>query len=208
MTGDDLKAMLLATAAAMDASKDQLCALDGEIGDADHGIAMSRGFGAIRTALDDLTGETPTGVFNAAARAFLNEVGASSGPLYATAFMRAAAILKGKETVGANEARDIVVSMADGIAKRGKAERGDKTMLDAWGPASEAIQRTTPQSVLEVFKTSAEAAKIGAEETVNMLAKKGRAARLGVRSLGHRDPGAVSAALILDAMAAHLEENS
>ena len=81
-------------------------------------------------------------------------------------------------------------------------------MLDAWGPASEAIQRTTPQSVLEVFKTSAEAAKIGAEETVNMLAKKGRAARLGVRSLGHRDPGAVSAALILDAMAAHLEENS
>ena len=205
MNGDDIKAMLLAAADAMDAARDDLCALDGEIGDADHGIAMSVGFGAIRTALGDLNGETPTEVFNAAAKAFLNAVGASSGPLYATAFMRAGAATKGKDVLRDSDVPALVAAMAEGIAHRGKAERGDKTMIDAWGPAAEAAEEAAGQPAAAVLLAAAEAATAGAEATAAMQARLGRAARLGMRSLGHKDPGAVSAALLLHAMAGSLE---
>ncbi len=205
MNGDDIKAMLLAAADAMDAARDELCALDGEIGDADHGIAMSVGFSAIRTALGDLDGAAPAEVLNAAAKSFLNAVGASSGPLYATAFMRAGAVTKGKDALQDSEVPALVAAMADGIAHRGKAERGDKTMIDAWGPAAEAAEAAAGRSAVAVFQVAAEAAEAGADATSGMQARLGRAARLGVRSLGHRDPGAVSAALLLRAMAGSLE---
>ena len=202
-----MKTMLLAAADAMDAARDELCALDGEIGDADHGIAMSGGFGAIRAALNDLDGGAPTEELNTAAKAFLNAVGASSGPLYATALMRAGAAVKGKELLGDEEAPVIVAAMAEGIAHRGKAERGDKTMLDAWGPASDAALAATGQPAAVVFHAAADAAEAGAEATAEMQAKLGRAARLGARILGHRDPGAVSAAMLLRAMAESLEQS-
>ncbi|MCG6885227.1 MAG: dihydroxyacetone kinase subunit L [Silicimonas sp.] len=204
MTGDDIKAMLLAVADAMDAARDELCALDGEIGDADHGIAMSGGFGAVRTALSGMDGGTPTEVFNAAAKSFLNAVGASSGPLYATAFMRAGAAVKGSEVLSDADAPALVEAMAEGISHRGKAEPGDKTMLDAWAPAAEAARAAAGQPAAEVFAAAATAAEKGAEATSQMQAKLGRAARLGARSLGHRDPGAVSAAMMLRAMTAAL----
>lgn len=205
MTGDDVKAMFLAMADAMDAARDELCTLDGVIGDADHGVAMSGGFGAVRSALTDLDAPTPTEVFNTSAKAFLNTVGASSGPLYATAFMRAGAAMKGKETLADDDAPLIVTAMADGIAHRGKAERGDKTMLDAWGPAADAAEAALGQPAASVMRAAATAAKAGAEATSDMQAKLGRAARLGARSLGHPDPGATSAAMLLDAMATSLE---
>lgn len=198
--------MLLAVADAMDAERDALCALDGEIGDADHGVAMAGGFGAIRTAFAELDGATPTDVLNLAAKAFLNAVGASSGPLYATAFMRAGMAVKGKEVLDQEDAPTLIAAMAEGIAHRGKAERGDKTMLDAWGPASDAAMAAAGQPAAAVFHAAADAADAGAEATAEMLAKLGRAARLGARSLGHKDPGAVSAAILLRAMAKNLGE--
>lgn len=201
MNGNDVKAMLLAAADAMDTARDELCALDGEIGDADHGVAMAGGFGAIRTAMEELDGAAPTDVLNAAAKAFLNAVGASSGPLYATAFMRAGAAVKGKEVLGDEDAPALVAAMAEGIAHRGKAARGDKTMLDAWGPASDAAIAATGEAAATVFHVAAEAAAAGADATSEMQAKLGRAARLGARSLGHKDPGAASAAILLRAMA-------
>ncbi|WP_170603635.1 dihydroxyacetone kinase subunit DhaL [Ruegeria arenilitoris] len=207
MDGNDVKAMLLAAADAMDAARDELCALDGEIGDADHGVAMAGGFGAIRTALVELDGVAPTEVLNAAAKAFLNAVGASSGPLYATAFMRAGAAVKGKDVLGDGDAPGLIVAMAEGIAHRGKAERGDKTMLDAWGPASDAATASAGKPAATVFHAAADAAEAGAEATVEMQARLGRAARLGARSLGHKDPGAASAAVLLRAMARTLEES-
>ncbi|MEM6323316.1 MAG: dihydroxyacetone kinase subunit DhaL [Pseudomonadota bacterium] len=197
----DIRAMLVAAADAMDAARDELCALDGEIGDADHGVAMAGGFGAIRTAMADLDGAAPTEVFNTAGKAFLNAVGASSGPLYATAFMRAGAAVKGKESVGDDEAAALIAAMAEGIAHRGKASPGDKTMLDAWAPASEAASSASGQPAGAVFRAAAQAAEQGAEATAQMQAKLGRAARLGARSLGHKDPGATSAAMLLHAMA-------
>lgn len=199
-TAEDLSRALIAVADSMDANRDMLCALDGEIGDADHGIAMAEGFGAVRTALAE-TPATPTDVFNIAAKAFLNAVGASSGPLYATAFMRAGAAVKGQDALDDAQAPTLIAAMVEGITHRGKASVGDKTMLDAWHPAAEAALAATGRPFADVFADAAEAAQAGAEDTRAMQAQLGRAARLGERSVGHMDPGAVSAALLLRAMA-------
>lgn len=207
MTGDDIKAMLLSVADAMDAAREELCVLDGVIGDADHGIAMAGGFGAVRTAVSDMEGATPTEVFHAAARSFLNAVGASSGPLYATAFMRAGAAVKGKDRLEDADAPILVAAMAEGVAHRGKASRGDKTMLDAWAPAAEAAESAAGKSAGAVFAAAADAAAAGAEATAQMEARLGRAARLGARSVGHKDPGAASAAVMLRAMAESLSRD-
>ncbi|MDJ0628745.1 MAG: dihydroxyacetone kinase subunit DhaL [Rhodobacter sp.] len=201
VTSADLIRAFGAIADRMTAERDALCALDGEIGDGDHGIGMALGFGAVREALDGLDGgASPTDVLNTAARSFLSSVGASTGPLYATALMRAAAAVKGKDGLEDADAAAIVAAMAEGIAHRGKAEIGQKTMLDAWGPAAEAAKSATG-SFAQVLAAAAEAAHRGAEGTAGMQASMGRAARLGERSLGHRDPGAVSAAMIVGVLA-------
>ena len=208
MNGEDVKALLVRIADVMDENRDALCALDGEIGDADHGIAMSGGFGAVRQAVSEMQGGTPTEVFNTAAKAFLNAVGASSGPLYATALMRAGASVKGKDVIEAGDIAGLVPAMAEGIAHRGKANVGDKTMLDAWQPAADAAQSTDGEPAA-ALANAADAAETGAEATADMLANLGRSARLGERSLGHKDPGAVSAAIMVRTMAtvvAELEE--
>lgn len=136
----DLKRMFDAIAVAIEADKDRLCHLDGVIGDADHGIAMALGFNAVRDALAplDLAATEPTALLNMAAKSFLNAVGASSGPLYATAFMRAAAAVKGKTTLADADVVALFQAMAQGMRDRGKAEIGEKTMIDAWLPAAEA----------------------------------------------------------------------
>lgn len=176
----------------MTAAREELCRLDGLIGDADHGIAMAQGMNAAADAVA-ATGGTIADQFNAAAKAFLNAVGASSGPLYATAFMRAARVADGRATIPLAEAPQIIVAMAEGIAHRGKGAPGQKTMLDAWGPAADAA----PQGLAAMAK----AAEAGADATRAMQATLGRAARLGERSRGHVDPGAVSAAIIIRTMA-------
>ena len=201
MGGDDIKAMLIAVADAMADSRDELCALDGQIGDADHGIAMAGGFAAVRVALAELEGATPTEVFNTAARSFLNAVGASCGPLYATALMRAGQAVKGKHVLKDADAPALIAAMAEGIAHRGKASAGDKTMLDAWAPAAAAAADHAGQRFAIVLDAAALAARTGAEATAPMQARLGRAARLGARAVGHVDPGAASAAILLRAMA-------
>ena len=120
--------------------------------------------------------------------------------------MRAGAAVKGIQALGDAEAPVIVSAMAEGIAHRGKAERGDKTMLDAWGPASDAALAASGQPASAVLHAAADAAQAGAEATADMQARLGRAARLGARSLGHKDPGAASAAMLLRAMAEGVEQ--
>lgn len=199
--GDTIRTMLLAAAEAMEAQRDALCALDGEIGDGDHGVAMAGGFRAVREALAARDGGAPSELLSLAARSFLNAVGASSGPLYATALLRAAAAVKGRDVLTDADAPALIGAMAEGIAHRGKASAGDKTMLDAWQPAAEAAAAHAGRDFDEVFAHAAAAAEAGAEATRTMQARLGRAARLGARSVGHRDPGAVSAAILLRAMA-------
>lgn len=203
MDGNDIRAMVAAIAADLEAQKDELCRLDGLIGDADHGIAMALGFGAARDATEALEpGAEPTALLNAAAKAFLNAVGASSGPLYATALMRAAAAVKGRATLGEADVVAMVAAMAAGIRDRGKAEPGQKTMLDAWAPAAEAAEaaRAEGRNLAGCLDAAVAAARDGAEATKEMLAGKGRAERLGERALGHVDPGAASAVVVIEAV--------
>lgn len=202
ITSDRLIAMFTAVASSIEADKDRLCALDGVIGDADHGIAMALGFGAVRDALAPLDAADPATIFNTAAKSFLNAVGASSGPLYATAFMRAAASVKGKARLSEADFVAAFQAMAKGIQDRGKAEIGEKTMVDAWAPAARAAARSHEEgsSIATSLEAAVAAAKAGAESTKAMVASKGRAERLGERSLGHIDPGAASAVTVIEAM--------
>jgi len=198
-----LKEMFGAIAAAIEAERDRLCALDGVIGDADHGIAMALGFGAARDAVAALDGSTdPTALLNTAAKAFLNAVGASSGPLYATAFMRAAAAVKGKQALDDADVVTMFQAMAKGIADRGKATIGEKTMIDAWLPAADAAgaAHQNGENLSESLSAAVDAARAGTEATKSMIATKGRSARLGERSLGHVDPGAASALIVIETM--------
>lgn len=202
ITSARLIAMFTAIADAIDAEKDRLCALDGVIGDADHGIAMSLGFGAVRDALAPLEAADPTTLFNTAAKSFLNAVGASSGPLYATAFMRAGASVKGMASLGDADFVAALQAMSKGIQDRGKAAIGEKTMVDAWAPAAQAAatSHANGDGIAASLDAALAAAKAGAESTKAMMASKGRAERLGERSLGHMDPGAASAVMIIEAM--------
>jgi len=191
-------------AASIEEHKDHLCELDGVIGDADHGVTMSIGFTAVKNAIDELPVDTttPTDILNTAAKSFLNAVGASAGPLYATAFMRAAAAVKGHAVLDAPLLGAAIEAMAEGIQARGKAEAGDKTMLDAWLPAAAAAnQYKSSGDIPTLLDAVAQAAQEGAEATIPLIAKKGRSAKLGERTVGHKDAGAASTALLLQALA-------
>ena len=189
---------------AINAEKDRLSELDGAIGDADHGITMSLGFMAVNAELAklDLAQTLPSEIFSVAASAFLDAVGASTGPLYATAFRRASQALKTDESLSPACQAMIIDEMRAGIQQRGKGQRGDKTMLDAWIPAAEAAIEAQARSrdVIAMWNSIVDAAEAGANSTSSMVAARGRAARLGERSLGHIDPGAASAVIILRAM--------
>lgn len=189
---------------AIDAEKDRLTALDGAIGDADHGITMSLGFNAVKNELSsmDLDTATASAVFTTAAGAFLNAVGASTGPLYASAFLKAARMMETDQSLSPANQVAMIEAMTAGIQDRGKGQRGDKTMLDAWIPATEAAikAQSAGADARATWTDLTEAATAGANATRSMVAAKGRAARLGERSLGHIDPGAASAVIILQAM--------
>ncbi|TPN85004.1 dihydroxyacetone kinase subunit L [Mesorhizobium sp. CU2] len=187
----DLRALFDAFSARMATERDRLCALDGVIGDADHGIAMEQGMKAAADAAQATEG-TLQDVFNAAAKGFLNAVGASSGPLYATALLRAGKAAGPRASMPRAELRAVIAAMRDGIVQRGKAEPGQKTMLDAWGPAADAAVDGRDADAIVA------AARQGAEATRDMVATLGRAARLGERSLGHPDPGSISAAMLVE----------
>lgn len=205
ITTRDLIDLFTALSAAIEADKERLCQLDGAIGDADHGVTMAIGFAAVTEALRKLDAAVvdPATVFNTAAKSFLNAVGASSGPLYGTAFMRAAAAVKSRASLNRDATVAAVAAMANGIQDRGKGARGDKTMLDAWLPAVEALEAAAAEGkdLKTCFAAAVEGAAAGAEATKSMIASKGRASRLGERALGHMDPGAASAVTILKTMA-------
>jgi phosphoenolpyruvate---glycerone phosphotransferase subunit DhaL len=206
LTTGDLARLFRQLAETIGAARDELCRLDGVIGDADHGIAMAQGFAAASAAIDALPAQaTLADQLNAAAKGFLNAVGASSGPLYATAFMRAAKAAGPRQDMPLTEAPLLIVAMAEGIRSRGKAEQGEKTMVDVWTPAAAAAEQGMASGLPlpEIMARIRDAATAGAESTKSMVATKGRSARLGARSLGHLDPGAASAAMVLNVIADH-----
>ena len=176
-------------------NKDYLTELDREIGDADHGINMARGY---TEALGQLPqDETDIG----------SKVGGASGPLYGTAYMKAAKAAAGKSELTVQDGKDIFEAVIGGIKLRGKAERGEKTMLDAIIPAYEAYCAAMDEgkSLAECLDAMCAAAKDGAEFTKTIRATKGRASYLGDRSIGHQDPGATSSLLTMEAIRDYIE---
>ena len=199
ITPEIFRKMLLEAAAAISENKDRLCELDGAIGDGDHGVAMDTGWRAVREELDSLDdSSTITMICDRASKAFLNAVGASVGPLYATGFKRAGQAVDDRLNLDKASLVRWLNAMARGIEERGGACIGDKTMLDAWAPAALAAERG--ETVLESLSAACDAAKQGMQATRGMKAAKGRSAKLGERAVGHVDPGAASAWLIIKAM--------
>ncbi|GAA2174404.1 dihydroxyacetone kinase subunit DhaL [Arthrobacter parietis] len=180
-----------------------LIELDRAIGDADHGENMQRGFAAVVAKLDAGGQETPGAVFKLTAMTLMSTVGGAAGPLYGTAFLRAATALGDAAEIDPAAVVGFLTAARDGVVARGKAEPGDKTMIDAWTPAVEAAgtAQSAGASAVEVLEAAANAAQAGALATEPLIARKGRASYLGERSAGHRDPGAQSSALILQAAA-------
>ncbi len=204
----DLVNILRAISARMNEDRNYLSELDGQIGDADHGASMAQGFAAVVRALHDANPEDAplSDLFSIAARSFINAVGGAPGPLYASAMMSAAAFIGDARRLTPAQALQLIEAMSAGIAKRGKAVPGDKTMMDVWSPAAHAV-RTGLEAGLpahEVLDRACAAAQAGCEATRAMIASRGRASRLGARSLGHLDPGAASAAAIIEVIATEL----
>lgn len=199
------------TVAAMDAigeaiisSKDFLTTLDTAIGDSDHGINMARGFEAVSSKLRTLPEDADIGmVLKTVAMTLISTVGGASGPLYGTAFLRAAAVVAGKKEMDGAGAAAALAAAIQGIKERGKATTGEKTMLDALEPALAAFNTglASAAPVLECLNLAVAAAEKGVEYTKTIIATKGRASYLGERSLGHQDPGATSATIMLTALA-------
>ena len=180
----------------------ELGILDGAIGDADHGNSMANGFLAVVQAISPLDDHAPSAIMSIAARSFLSAVGATTGPLYASALLAAARGLEGKTALSAADVAGLVPAFAAGIADRGKARPGDKTMMDAWAPAARAVADAERAQLppLDRLRKAEAAAREGRESTRAMIAATGRAARLGPRSLGHVDPGAASAVIVIGAL--------
>ncbi|WP_427005303.1 dihydroxyacetone kinase subunit DhaL [Pseudarthrobacter sp. H2] len=197
---------LTRSAQAMADHRVELIDLDRPIGDSDHGENMDRGFRAVMDKLAESPPETPAAALKLTAMTLMSKVGGAAGPLYGTAFLRASTALGDQADVDAATLVAALRAARDGIVARGKAESGDKTMVDAWTPAVEAAAAAAGDGDAHaVLLAAAEAAEAGAVSTDPMLARKGRASYLGERSIGHRDPGAVSSALILRAAAGAAE---
>lgn len=186
-------------------NKSYLTDLDSAIGDADHGSNMSRGMAAV---LDQMTDESAADtLFKKVGMTLVSSVGGASGPLYGTFFMRLAAPLGSGDTVGASSLAAGLRAGLDGVIARGKAGPGDKTMVDAMGPAVDAIEQSIAagETLAEATRAGAEASRAGREATVDMVARKGRASYLGERSKGHQDPGATSTTYLFEALAASVD---
>jgi dihydroxyacetone kinase-like protein len=180
--------------------KEELTGLDSAIGDADHGANMDRGMSAAVAALQDKPPGDPAALLKQVGMTLVSKVGGASGPLYGTFFLRMAGALGPDPADDETFARALRAGL-DGVIARGKAEPGDKTMLDALAPACDALDAALAagEPLGAALMAAAEAAHQGRDATVPLVARKGRASYLGERSAGHQDPGATSTALLLDA---------
>jgi dihydroxyacetone kinase-like protein len=188
------------SAAVIAENRVELITLDREIGDGDHGENLDRGFSAVLPKLDDLASDaTPADALKLVATTLISTVGGAAGPLYGTAYLKAAAAVSGANELDGAAIVALLTAARDGIVLRGKASSGDKTMVDAWTPAVEAATAALQSGADEaaILDAAAGAAESGAAATEPLVAHKGRASYLGDRAIGHRDPGAQSTALLL-----------
>ena len=189
-------------AAVVERERDHLTQLDAAIGDADHGINLSRGFSAVTSALREQDPDTPGAVLRLTGVTLISTVGGAAGPLYGTAFRRAARSLGDHPGASLPALAEALKAAVEGVRKLGAASEGDKTMVDALAPAVAAFAKAVDDGADAgaALEALTEAADAGAAATVGMQALKGRASYLGARSVGHEDPGAASSALMLRAL--------
>ena len=200
VSNDKVLSILLEIGEKIEEEKLFLTELDNVIGDGDHGINMARGFDAVKAKQPMMEGKDVGTILKTVGMALVSTVGGASGPLYGTAFMQAGKAMAGKMEIGMEDFLAIMDAAIAGVQQRGKSTTGEKTMLDAMVPATEAMKKCCAGSgdAKQAIDEGLAAAKAGVEYTKTIIATKGRASYLGERSIGHQDPGATSFTLMLE----------
>ena len=202
LTSETYKSFILALAELFEEQKDNLCELDRKIGDGDHGVTMNIGYQAVKSTIhNELQVQDDIAKISVAVgKSFLDAVGSSVGPLYASGFLKSAVVVKNKTELDDTDLYQFWIAFSKGIKARGKAEIGDKTMIDTLEPFYLSLETSKYQSInfKEAFEIALLEAKKGMESTKDIVSNKGRSKRLGYRSQGHVDPGAMSAYLMLN----------
>ncbi|MET7687824.1 dihydroxyacetone kinase subunit DhaL [Streptomyces sp. NPDC005483] len=193
LDADFFRRWMTATAASVDREAERLTALDSPIGDADHGSNLQRGFTAVAATLEKEAPSTPGAVLTLAGRQLISTVGGASGPLYGTLLRRTGKALGDAAEVSEDQFAEALRAGVEAVMTLGGAAPGDKTMIDTLVPAVDGLGTG--------FAAARSAAEEGALATTPLQARKGRASYLGERSIGHQDPGATSAALLIAALA-------
>lgn len=202
MTKEQILKWLQAFATEIEQNKDYLTQLDKAIGDADHGINMERGFKKAIAQLPTVADKDISTILKTVSMTLISSVGGASGPLYGTFFLRASTAVAGKQELTEEDMLAMLQAGLDGVLQRGKAQLGDKTMIDVLSPAVTAFQQAIAEGkdMRFAMQLTVAAAEQGMKDTTQMLAKKGRASYLGERSIGHQDPGATSSYLMLKSL--------
>jgi phosphoenolpyruvate---glycerone phosphotransferase subunit DhaL len=200
---DDVLGWVSGFAADIEANKEYLTQLDAAIGDGDHGINMQRGMSAVLTKVEAAGEQDVGGLLKTVGMTLVSTVGGAGGPLYGTLFLQMGTAVGGKDELGPDDWAAALDAAIAGVQARGKAEPGDKTMIDALLPGRDAFKAALADGAAfgDALRRSADAAEQGMRDTVPLVAKKGRASYLGERSAGHQDPGATSSHLLLKAAA-------
>ncbi|PLZ05278.1 dihydroxyacetone kinase subunit L [Fischerella thermalis WC114] len=202
VTKEQILQWLQTFATVVEENKDYLTELDAAIGDADHGINMERGFKKVITQLPTVADKDIGSILKMVSMTLISTVGGASGPLYGTLFLRASTVVADKQELSEQDMLAMLQAGLDGVVGRGKAQLGDKTMVDALSPAVTAFGQavTAGENILSAMQKAVAAAEKGMQDTTPMQAKKGRASYLGERSVGHQDPGATSVYLMLQSL--------
>ncbi len=203
ITTEDTLRWLKQLAQVLHENRDYLTQLDSPIGDADHGINMDRGFKAVTEKLPAMASMDIGSILKTVGTTLVSTVGGASGPLYGTAFLRAGMATSGKLELYEADFVGMLEAALEGIKARGKAQPGEKTMVDALTPALAAAKEAEAQNLglSQMLRRASDAAEAGMKATIPLLATKGRASYLGERSIGHQDPGATSSWLMLKTLA-------
>jgi dihydroxyacetone kinase-like protein len=202
MTGEQVIRFIEEVAAQVRDQRDYLTQLDAAIGDADHGANLDRGFSTVLTRLPGVADKDIGTILKTVGTTLVSTVGGASGPLYGTAFLRASAVATNRTELDEAAIINALEAALEGLHARGKAQRGEKTMIDAVAPGVETLRQAyaAGDPFVVALQKAVAATAAGMQATTDMLATKGRASYLGERSVGHQDPGATSAHLMAQAL--------
>jgi phosphoenolpyruvate---glycerone phosphotransferase subunit DhaL len=203
ISSTEVREWIQAYAAEVAEHRAELVKLDTAIGDGDHGTNMDRGMRKAVEKLDSVEGDDIGALLKAVGMALVSSVGGAAGPLYGTLFLQMGTAAAGRDEVDLAGWTEMLEAGVTGVQARGKAEPGDKTMLDALIPALDALRSAADDGadLHDALRRSADAAAEGMRATTPLEARKGRASYLGPRSVGHQDPGATSSQLLLEVAA-------